>query len=113
MPAWLQLLIGVLTTAAVLLAIHLVRTLWQRRDLLGSGCAALGLAAFVADFVTGFSHPSVHRRGAYLLAGIYLLNLLYVAVKGDRVAVMLVGVGAGLLIAGIGLARIYLGGPLW
>jgi len=113
LPGWLGLLIGTTTGAAVLLAIHLVRTLWRQRDLPGSGCAALGLAAFIVQFAVGFSHPSLHRRGAYALAVVYLLNLLYVIVKGDKIAVTLVAVGTGLLVVGIGLARIYLGGPLW
>lgn len=112
-PGWLGLLIGTTTGAALLLAIHLVRTLWRQRDLPGSGCAGLGLAAFIVEFAVGFSHPSLHRRGAYALAVVYLLNLLYVIVKGDKIAVTLVAVGTGLLAVGIGLARIYLGGPLW
>jgi uncharacterized membrane protein YfcA len=113
LPGWVGLLIGTTTGAAALFAIHLVRTLWKRRDLMGGGCAALGLAAFLADFAAGLSHSSLHRRGAYAVAAVYLLNFLYVIVKGDRVAVVLVAVGTGLLLAGIGLARFYFGGPFW
>lgn len=111
LPGPLGALIVAATGAAALMSVQLVRAVWRKGDPGAIALAALGVGAFAADFLLGHAYPSLHRAGAYGLAGVYFANLLYALVRRDRVSAALGALATGLLAVAIALARVYFARP--